>query len=109
MASALEKIKQLDEQREKLLAEAKKEALKLANNAIEALNELGFNYQLVSKGQGSQAGSRKGTRTVKDAPCDYCGFKTKPPHDKRAHRTQPSGKKKPFTDAELAKKGYKKV
>jgi len=109
MASTLEKIKDLDEQRGKILAEAKKEALEMANAAIKALNDLGFNYQLALKGQGRPVASRKGTRTIKDAACGYCGFKTKPPHDKRAHRTQPRGKKKPFTDAELVKRGYKKI
>jgi hypothetical protein len=109
MTSALEKIIQLDKQREKIVGEAKKEAIASANAAVKALNDLGFNYQLVQKGQSSAATSRKGTRTIKDAACAYCGFKTSPPHDKRAHRTQPTGKKRPFSAAELAKKGYKKA
>lgn len=111
MASALEKIMELDKQREQILSAAKNEALTSANAAVKALNDLGFEYQLVLKGKpaASTKASRKGTRRIKDAPCAYCGFKTAPLHDKRAHRTQPKGKKRPFTAAELAQKGYKKV
>ena len=60
MASALEKIKQLDEQREKLLAAAKKVALKNANDAVKDLNDLGFSYQLVSKSATFGKGKPKG-------------------------------------------------
>lgn len=48
--SVLEQIKALDEQREKLLSDAKAEALGKANAAIAALNELGFNYRLTEAG-----------------------------------------------------------
>ena len=46
--SVLDEIKKLDEQRAKLLSDAKAEALKKAQTAIDTLNSLGFNYQLVS-------------------------------------------------------------
>ena len=45
--SVLDQLKSLDEQRTKLLEEAKKEALEAAHKAIADLNELGFNYRLV--------------------------------------------------------------
>lgn len=46
--SVLEEIRKLDEQKQKLLAQAKKEALQKAESAVKELNELGFNYRLVS-------------------------------------------------------------
>ena len=107
MASALEKIKQLDEQRAKILRQAKEEALTKAHDAINELGELGFDYQLTTRGSSSQ-GSRKGTRQINpDKPCGYCGFQTVPPHDKRAHRSQ--DEKAPFNKAELQDLGYTKV
>lgn len=106
MVSVLEKIRQLDAQKEKLLADAKKEALAKAQAAVDELNELGFNYQLTQKG--GAVGTRKGTRGVDPSkPCGYCGFQTNPPHDKRAHRSQVE--KAPFTDAELKELGMGKV
>ena len=57
---------------------------------------------------GARGGSsRKGTRRVKDAACPICGFKTIPPHDGRAHRSQ--SPKKPFTADELAARGFRKA
>lgn len=46
--TALEQIKKLEEQKQKLLVEAKKEALEKAEAAVKELNELGFHYKLVS-------------------------------------------------------------
>lgn len=48
--SALEQIRQLDEQRAKLLEDAKNEAIAKAEAAIATLNELGFSYSLVKGG-----------------------------------------------------------
>ena len=45
--SVLDQLKALDEQREKLINDAKAEALAKAEEAVAALNELGFNYRLV--------------------------------------------------------------
>ena len=45
-ASPLQKLRQLDKQREKILESAKEEALAVAEQAIQALNALGFNYRL---------------------------------------------------------------
>ena len=101
--SPLQKLKQLDDERSKILAGAKQEALDGANEAIGALNALGFSYRLVEGGRG--AGARKGTRTPKDAPCPVCGFKTSPLHDGRAHRTH----KAAFTEAELKERGMRRA
>ena len=60
--SVLDEIKKLDEKKAQLLSQAKQEALQVANAAIKALNELGFNYQLV-QGEGSPVTVRSsGTR-----------------------------------------------
>lgn len=100
--SPLQKLKQLDDERTKILAGAKAEALSGANEAVAALNALGFSYRLV---EGGRAGARKGTRTPKDAPCPVCGFKTSPLHDGRAHRTH----KAAFTEADLRERGMRKA
>jgi hypothetical protein len=103
--NAIQRIKQLDQERASLLATAKKEALTRASQAIDELNALGFNYQLAENGKQR---TRKATRTTKDAPCPACGFKTNPPHDARAHRSQ-GKRKKPFTTTQLKELGYIKV
>lgn len=109
MASALERYKQLEAERTKLRSEARREALAKAEEAVRELNELGFSYRLVDDAQATSGdGARKGTRTVKDAPCPICGFRTSPPHDARAHRFQ-GDQKRPFTDEDLAAKGLEKV
>lgn len=106
--SALDQIRKLDEERAKILAQAKKEALTAAEKAVEALNELGFEYQLVEKGK--SGGGRKGTRSVdENKPCPICKFRTTPEnHDARKHRAQGENKR-PFTDQELAQMGLKKA
>jgi hypothetical protein len=105
--TALQQIKKLDEERAKLLESAKADALARAEEAINELNALGFDYELVEPVRET---ARK-TRTVRKAPapdhhpkgtCPICEFATKPPHDKRSHRSQT--RKKPFTDAELAER-----
>ena len=108
-ASVLERLKELDIEREKLMSEAKNEALAAATAAVEELNALGFTYRLVEGGRANSTApsSRTGTRTVKDEACPICNFKTSPPHDRRSHRTQEP--KQPFTDAELKAKRLTKV
>ena len=105
-STALEQLRQLDEQRKEIMESARKEALEVINAALGTLSEFGFNYRLV-EGKSAGVTGRKGTRQVKDAPCKVCGFKTSPPHDARAHRTQT--KKRPFTDEELQAKGLTRV
>lgn len=46
--SVLDEIRKLDEQKAKLLSQAKDEALRKAQQAVKELNELGFDYQLTS-------------------------------------------------------------
>jgi len=110
--SALQQIKKLDEERAKLLESAKNDALTRAEEAINELIALGFEYEIVEPARGT---ARK-TRTARKASapdhspkgtCPVCEYATIPPHDKRSHRSQT--KKKPFTDAELAARGMKIV
>jgi hypothetical protein len=113
--SVLEKLRALDEQRAKLLEDAKKEALDAAHKAVAELNELGFSYRLV---EGANTSTARKTprersegeapkRSARDLPCPICEFKTSPHHDGRAHRAQEP--KRPFTEEELAEKGFAKV
>ena len=112
MPSVIDQIRKLDEQKAKLLQDAKKEALGRAEAAIADLNSLGFNYRLVegsTSSRGSPAeGSRKGTRQVNaERPCPICNFRTEPPHDARRHRGQ--HEKRPFTAEELKGLGLRRV
>jgi hypothetical protein len=106
----IEQLKALDDQREKLIEDAKHSALDRARKAIAELNELGFTYSL-SEGARSSApkAARKSAvragagRRRKDVDCPICHFKTSPMHDGRSHRGQNT--KRPFTSAELAERG----
>jgi hypothetical protein len=107
--SVRDRIKALDEEREKLLVTAKAEALEKAEKAVAELNQLGFHYSLT---EGAVRAPRKAAaeapkRQARDAPCPICHFKTDPHHDGRAHRSQKT--KKPFTDVELTKLSFAKV
>jgi hypothetical protein len=44
----IQRIKELDEERATLFEQAKEEALRRANQAVEDLNALGLNYRLVT-------------------------------------------------------------
>lgn len=58
--TALDRIKALEEERAKLINEAKTEALKKAEDAIKELNDLGFNYRLTQGDAPSRAtGARR--------------------------------------------------
>jgi hypothetical protein len=87
-------FKALDEQRVKLLEDAKKEALDKAEKAVAELNELGFDYRLVEGASTARAPRKAGTevpkRQARDLPCPICKFKTTPHHDGRMH-----GRKRP--------------
>ena len=100
--SALEQVKELEEQKQALVGKAKEEALAKATEAIDELKALGFNYRLWRGKEGKDARG-----AVRDAPCKVCGFKTSPPHDRRAHRSQ--RKKRAFTVAELQELAYTRV
>lgn len=104
--TALRQLHQLDKQRQKLLENAKEEALANAEEAVRALNALGFSYRLTGTVRRKTA-RKKQRRGVNDAPCPICGFKTSPAHDGRAHRSQAS--KKPFTAEELRERGLTKA
>ena len=105
----VDQLKALDDQRAKLIEDAKQGALEKAHKAIAELNDLGFTYRLT---EGSRAASAKAARAsklgagskrqIKDAVCPICHFKTSPMHDGRSHRGQEP--KRPFTAAELAQK-----
>jgi hypothetical protein len=45
--TAIQRIKELDEERATLFEQAKEEPLRRANHAVEDLNALGLNYRLV--------------------------------------------------------------
>ena len=102
--TALQQIKKLDEERAKLLESAKADALARAEEAINELTALGFDYELAEP---ARATARE-TRTVHKGlvpdhhpkgTCPICEYATKPPHDKRSHKSQQ--KKRPFTADEL--------
>ena len=46
--TAIQRIKELDQERTTLFEQAKEEALRRANQAVEDLNALGLNYRLVT-------------------------------------------------------------
>jgi hypothetical protein len=107
---AIQRIKQLDAERSKLLETAKKEALDRANQAVADLVALGFAYSLVegtAKGP-RRARAKKAMRRKKDVECPVCKFKTSPPHDARTHRSQ-GKRKRPFNAKQLSEMGLKKV
>jgi hypothetical protein len=63
--SAIQRIKELDQERATLFEQAKEEALRRAKEAVEDLNALGLNYRLISgtvPGEKS-AGKRKAPQT----------------------------------------------
>ena len=110
--TALQQLKKLDEERGKLLESAKADALARAEEAINELTALGFDYELVEPARGT---ARK-TKTARKASapdhhpretCPICEYATKPPHDKRSHRSQQ--KKRPFTADELNQRSLVRV
>jgi hypothetical protein len=110
--SALQQIKKLDEERAKILESAKTDALTRAEEAINELAALGFEYELIEPARDV---ARK-TRTARKASvpdhhpkraCPICEYATKPPHDKRSHRSQQ--KKRPFTAEELDQRSLVRV
>ena len=113
--SVLDKLKALDEERAKLLEDAKKEALEAAHKAIADLNELasisgssrGPAHRQQEEPPRERSEGEAPKRQARDLPCPICEFKTEPHHDGRAHRSQDP--KKPFTVEELAERGLTKV
>lgn len=112
--SALDRIRELDQQRTQIMEGAKAEAMQKVREAVDELNALGFSYRISDEGRGArrnaaESGSRRGTRTVNpERACPICGFLTNPPHDARAHRSQGSDKRA-FSADELSVRGLRKV
>jgi hypothetical protein len=63
--TAIQRIKELDQERATLFEQAKEEALRKANQAVEDLNALGLNYRLVTGAapQGSKSADKKPQET----------------------------------------------
>jgi hypothetical protein len=57
--SPIQRIKELDEERAALFDQAKEEALRRANQAVEDLNALGLNYRLVTGAAPENKGAAK--------------------------------------------------
>lgn len=70
--SIIDQIMELEAQKQKLMAQAKDEALKMAEKAVSDLNNLGFNYRLVegSTTPRSPATSTGSTRTRRGGVAD---------------------------------------
>ena len=64
--TAIQRIKELDQERATLFEEAKEEALRRAKQAVEDLNALGLNYRLVAgtTPAGSKSAGKKRPETV---------------------------------------------
>ena len=113
--AVLEKLKELDAQRDQLLSDAKKDALTRAEEAVSELNALGFHYYL-GEGEARPMPTRRFKQPVatksaqhvpKDALCPICKFRTDRPHDRRSHRMQK--RKRPFNDKELEAMGMTRL
>jgi hypothetical protein len=63
--TAIQRIKELDQERATLFEQAKEEALRRANQAVEDLNALGLNYRLVEGAApaGSKSAGKKHPET----------------------------------------------
>jgi hypothetical protein len=62
--TAIQRIKELDQERATLFEQAKEEALRRANQAVEDLNALGLNYRLVT-GAAPAGGESSGKKLQK--------------------------------------------
>ena len=104
--TSVEKIRELDEQKAKLIAAAKSDAIRKIDRVLKELNSLGFNYRLVADGDRQPFAEKprkgRGKGTVVNGLCKICSFPTVPPHDARSHRGQ--SKKAPFTSQELTER-----
>ena len=114
-STVLEKLKELDAQRDQLLSDAMQDALTRAEEAVSELNALGFHYYL-GEGEARPTPARRSKQPVankpvrhvpKDAPCPICNFRTDRPHDRRSHRMQK--RKRPFNVKELEAMGMTRL
>jgi hypothetical protein len=109
--SAHDELKQLEKRREELRAQLRSDAEAGLRQSLVDFNNLNFGvtYELREARRGRGQGSRRGTRQVNaERACPICGFRTIPPHDARAHRSQ-GDKKKAFSAEELSAKGLQKA
>lgn len=108
--TALQQALDFKQKYEALMNKAKEEALFAIDGYLAELEGLGFKYKIVPADEPAAPTTKTGITRQRDpnAPCDVCGFVTRPPHDGRKHRSQ-GDKKKPFTDAELSLLGLKKA
>ena len=110
--NAVQRIKQLDAERTKLLDGAKRDALDRATQAVADLVALGFTYSLANgkaaRGRPKASAKRNGMGK-KGAECPICEFMTSPAHDARKHRFSQGKRKRPFTAKELSEQGLQKV
>jgi len=104
-SSVFDRIRDVEHQK----AKVERESLRQVKRILSELNKLGFDYRVVgsSRGNGAVRAVNRKSRTVKDAACKICGFRTARSHDARAHRGQ--AKKAPFTRKELAERGLRRV
>jgi hypothetical protein len=80
--TAIQRIKELDQERATLFEQAKEEALRRATQAVEDLNSLGLKYRLV---MGTVAEGNKGAGK-KPQEIDLAGAdKKRPPGHERGH------------------------
>lgn len=69
-ASIIDRIMELEAEKQKLMAQAKTEALKAAEKAVADLNNLGFHYSLVEHTDTPPAIRSTGTRTRRGGVSD---------------------------------------
>ena len=110
--TTLQQIKKLDEERAKLLESAKADALARAEEAVNELTALGFDYELVEPARETARKTRTARKVLvpdhrPKGTCPICAYATKPPHDKRSHKSQQ--KKRPFTADELDQRSLVRV
>lgn len=63
MATIIERIQQLEAEKQKLLSQAKDEALANAKRAVAELNSLGYHYRLVEEDHQETTATGRGRRT----------------------------------------------
>ena len=102
--NTIERIRELEHQREQLIQSAHDEAIECINTAIDTLKALGYQYTLVGK---KKPPRKSKAPTAPNKPCPICEFATAPPHDKRHHRSQEQVA--PFNDDDLREKRMRRL
>jgi hypothetical protein len=81
--TAIQRIKELDQERATLFEQAKEEALRRANQAVEDLNSLGLKYRLVT---GAAAEGNKGVGKKPQEAGSADADKKRPPGHRKESR-----------------------